>query len=527
VFPKENSVRESFRRALTWKELKGPISVTFACAFGMAIALVDRNIFNDDSPFDLKAASVLSAMLLVMDMGSAERFYLSTTYRMLGTLAGMGWGIILAVAEYAVIAAYKADSKPHGGDWRLVVYRVSVVVPTILFSAIAAKRWSKMAYPIVVFAVQTPSILFKKDMADAVSSIVSTVLALSFAAFSIVVFDNMSTDSIIAESNYKAVDGVLSVMELAVKADHSKADDFARYSEQVHKFITQAESAVQTYADWHRVTCRKPPKDYSQISKPLKALFYQAYALYWSHAESFNATTYDAAILFCESEDVYRRHFKASVEDVILGTRAVKQTLESFLLKFYRTSDETFAVFITIVDTCMWDHLYVAQDRIRATYLEKRSECFPSFSQRWNMTHYMRQICLMSLALLEYIKALACVFLEDADKQAIVLRHIEELSDALDDMRKNELVFIRSRSISKTTASEIGSSPAASFMDASPLSSILLPRIVETEPVVESPRADSATPPPRSSSPLQRRLSDPVAGERGGLLSRSQTRGGL
>ena len=528
-YPQSGGFRESLKKVMTWKELKAPMAVTFACAFGMAIALVDRSIFNFDSPFDLKASSVLSAILLVMDMGSAEKFYVSTSYRMIGTLAGMCVGLLLALAEGAIISGYKDHRKWHQEDWKIIVYRTSVLVPLIFASTLVMKRWSKIAYPVVVFAVQTPSVLFKKDMADAVSSIVSTVVALSFAALSIVVFDNMSTESIISESNYKAVEGVLSVMELSMKADHAKSDEFRKYSEQVHKFISQAESAAATYSDWRKVTCRKLDKDYSGLTKPLKALFYQAYSLFWSHAESFKATEYDAAILFCESDEIYRRFFKESVEEVIAAIRETRERFDKFLIRKYHTSEETFATFLGIVDGLLWDRLYVAQDQIRATYLDKRMECFPTFAQRWNMTHYMRQLCLMSLALLEYVKALAEIFLEDVDKQAVLFRHIEELADALDEMRKNELVFLRIRTTSKTTnSSEGGGSPAASFIEPSPTSTAL-PMIEERPPeTILPPRTPS--PPveaPPASPTLQRRLSDPLAGEKTALLARSQTKGGL
>jgi hypothetical protein len=96
----------------------------------------------------------------------------------------------------------------------------------------------------------------------------------------------------------------------------------------------------------------------------------------------------------------------------------------------------------------MWNGLYQIQETMKSHYLEFRGECYSTFAQRWNMTDYLREFAMISLALVEYLRAITLLFLpSDTDDQPMILMRLDELSEALDVLRREEEIqtAVRSR----------------------------------------------------------------------------------
>ena len=443
----------------TWKQLRGPVAVTFACMLGMCLALADEYYFKD-TPFNLSAAGVMGTTLMLMDMSTSEKFYVQTFFRIVATVGGIGLGMSLAYAESFIAHAYKGDQKQlHDDDWKLILYRSSTLIPLVFICTLMMKIFPKYSYPFVVFAVQTPAALFAANVKEAVGLGLSALCAVLVAIIAIVTFENFTTDSLLMDTNNRAIQGVLAITQFALRGDSSS--DFLQNSETVHKSINSAESSIATYNQWRRITCRSVAHDYMQLIKPMKPLFYQAYSVYWGNVESFRASDYHSDYLFCDTKEQFQTYFKPHVDAIHKAIDGIRDELGQFYAHMYHDDDEVVTMLERIIDAFLWNGLCAVQEELKANYLEYRDECYSSFAQRWNMTDYLREFAMITLALVEYLRSIASLFIstESGDKQAVIFMRLDELSEALDDLRREELVQKSIRTRANSSAGGGGSPP--------------------------------------------------------------------
>jgi hypothetical protein len=445
-----------------WRELQGPVSVTFACSIGMLLAFLDEKFLR--SPMKIEATAVISSILLVMEKGSAERFYITVTYRILGTLAGMSLGLAFSLVEDDISSSYKdtGNRDRHDDDWKLILFRTSVLVPVILTSTLLMKIFPKYAYPLVIFCVQTATGLFAENLGRATSKFTSSLIAIFIAVISVVTFDNITAERMMIESNSKALDGVLSVMELAVRGDPQKISEFQTYSDQVHKSISSAEASIETYAQWKTIRFKKVFRDFTLLVKPLRSLFYQAYSLFWSNSESFRADKYNPTILFCNSEDLYQKYFAQDIATIELTIFEIKTEFSNFFSKTYHGDEEVYPVLDRLIDGYLNSGLLATQERIRGNYFRFRGQCFSTFVQRCDATDYINELALMTIALTEYIRSFLNLFVINMDRVTAATMKLDELVDELQEMRNTyDPTILKERSDSRVN-SPLGRSPVAS-----------------------------------------------------------------
>lgn len=433
-----------FYSALDWHGLQGPVSVTVAVFFGTALALIDASFF-DFSPFEIEAPSVIASILLIMDKGTSESFYLAVFYRTLATVAGSSVGMLLCLIEEQIAITYKDVSKRaliHDEDWKIIVFRVCLLAPLILTCAMLVKRYRSIGYPLVVFTVKMSAGLFAKSIRASISSTISGVVAVGVAVLSVVVFDNISTEAAVQKSHKKAMDGVLSVIELALEANPEFTNEFELCTDQVHKSITALEATVAVNERWCQVTCRAPPPNQAILIQPLRPLFYEAFSLYWSNVQSYKADAASgASILFCNNSDAFGNYYRPLLTNLLLAVNGIKLELKEFFHKSYHARQDTQAMLERIIEDHLWNGLFLAQQHMRATYSEYKDECFASFSQRCNITDFLRHVSMITLALVEYLRAIAVIHLREGSPFMIqVSGHLNQLSEALDGMRKSEHV---------------------------------------------------------------------------------------
>ena len=436
------AVPKPLRSVLRLSELRGPISITFACTFGLAIALIDQYYY-PKSPIELEAKEVVSSILLVMDLGSAEKFYVSTVFRLMGMIAGIAFGVSIGMVPKLIWPSGLGKDE----EWKIMTYRATIFGAVVLMAMLLMKRYPKYSFPFIIFAIKFPTGLLAKTVKDAISKILSDVAALFIAMLSIVVFERINTTALLTESNGKAISGVLRICELAIDSQEDEVEEFNARSEEVHKIVSQAEASISTYFQWRAMTCRSESrKDFSLIVKPLRPLFYEGYSLFWSNKQSYHCAEYKSEILFCDSFELYELHFRAPRDQLVEALRCIRNEFEVFLSKSYFTQEYSEEMLTRVIQTHLWDGIFVSQQFIRGAYMEHRTDCFSTFAQRWNVTHFMRQISVMSLALVEYVRALSMLFIKDEDKKALMGQHLDELAEALEELRSDEMGGLRGSS---------------------------------------------------------------------------------
>jgi ribosome-associated toxin RatA of RatAB toxin-antitoxin module len=438
--PKINLSPET-KKLFTWKELKAPLSVTFACIVAMLTStLIDY--FKPGLEYKIKTAAVLGTTLLIMgEMGTSEKFYLKSTLRVAGVLMGVSVGLLYALLEdmllrHLEITPGKEAENPNG--WVMIVFRVGLMAPTIFVCCLLMRMFGKYSYAINVLAIHVPAALLAPTTAASIGIGMAAGIAVVSAVLALVLFDKFTTESLLMETNKSCITGVLSVFQLAVSGDPDNLDQFLEHTDAIHKSISSAESAHDTYVQWRQWTCRHVKHDFKALVKPTRPLFYQAYSLYWGNVAAYHATEYRAVILFCNDAESFEKHFKSLVDEMIVSIDKIKEGFSRLYSDPSALNEEAMdLLFDEVITNWLWHGLLRAQEDMKRLYMKNRKTLFSTFGQRWNMTDYLRQIAMMTLALVDYMRAIVTVFQKPA-RQIRLNKLLDEVSDGLDELRREE-----------------------------------------------------------------------------------------
>ena len=438
--PKINLSPET-KKLFTWKELKAPLSVTFAALVGMVAAMI-IDYYKPKWDYQIKTSAVISTTLLIMgEMGTSEKFYLKTTLRVTGVVTGIALGMLYAIFERLLQQGLgimdPKEEAAHKYAWVMLVFRVAIVSPTIFICCVLMKMFGKYAYAINVLAIHCPTALLAKSFEASLGMTMAAIMAVVVSVLSLLLFDKFTTESLLMDTNKKCIMGVLSVFQLAVSGDPENLDQFLTHTDSIHKSITSAESAHDTYTQWRQWTCRSVVHDFKALVKPTRPLFYQAYSLYWGNVAAYHATEYRAVILFCNDTESFERFFKSLVDEMIISIDRSKEALGRLFDNPNMKEEEMDEIFDQIIVNHIWHGLLRAQEEMKKRYMKNRKSIFSTFGQRWNMTDYLRQVAMMTLAMVEYMRAMTDVFQKPA-RRARLLKLLDEVAQALDDLRREE-----------------------------------------------------------------------------------------
>jgi len=428
------------REVFTWKQIRGPLSVTFACLCGLAATQV-MWYYDVPKAMKIKTAAVLSTIILIMEMGTSEKMYIKSTFRVIGVMIGICIGIVFALIESTVQKYLGIQSLGNGTDneWIILLFRVLVLGPSIFIVCILMKLKPTFAYGLNVAAINIPAAMLAKTIWQSLGVFVGVMMAAFLCVASLVIFEKFTTESYQMDTNRVCIHGVLSVFQLALTSDRSNGEKFSKHADQVHKSISAAETAQDTYAQWRRYTCRDVTHDFKALVKPTRPLFYKAYSLYWGNVSAFHADQYRAEWLFCDTAEKYEQLFRAYVDDLVRLIEEIKDDLGLLYSKPNMPQVEKDAIFDRIIVYRLSGRIVPIQEQMKQTYIANRKTCFSSYGQRWNMLDYLRQVGMISMALVEYMIALVKVFQTGESKERF-MKTLDDLEIALDTLRKESEV---------------------------------------------------------------------------------------
>ena len=401
----------------------------------------------------IKTSAVISTTIMIMEMGTSEKVYIKTASRIVGVIAGVILGMTYAVSERS-LASYlnvtppknPADG-PHPREWILILFRVAILVPTIFVSALFMKIKGEYSYGLTTFAVHVGNSFLAQTLEAGLSIAVAALLAVATCVVSLVAFEKFTTATLMMDTNRICIHGVLSVVQLSITSDPETQTQFATHCDSVHKSISSAESAHETYEKWRRWTCRTSVQDFKALVKQARPLYYQAYSLYWGNVSAYHAAEYKSEILFCNELESYLRVFKPLVDELVTVIERIKDSLSDLygVNDKQKSKEEIDSVLKDIIANLLWNGLMRIQQQLKREYLRNRKSCFSTIGQRWNMADYLRQLAMMTLGVVDYVRALINIFQKD-DRQIRLNGLLDELAIALDGLRKEE----ESTAISRT-----------------------------------------------------------------------------
>ena len=422
-------------------EWTGPLSVTVACLVAMCI-VSSIEYFKPGRYLPMDAAGCVGTVLLIMDMGTTERLYIMTTLRVCGTIVGVTIGILLALTEKQIQSHYREAGQlehrvlgVHDLDWVIILYRIVTVGPLVFMAAVMMKRFPKYASAFLVLSIQCLAGLLAKNLRGSIAVATGGILGSVAAILSVILVTRFNSKCLLKANAQVLLDEILEITQMAIKADSQHLSEFTAHAQSIHKIISHNDSAYDTYAQWRVWTRRECDPNLKVLISAARPLFYQSYALYWSNVASFHAEAYNARNMFCDNQAMFQAHFQQSAFDLV----AVLANLKTSLATIHEAdSPESIA---EIFDTVLSEHLQTGlchvQDQMSQVFMFNRNTCFSTNAQKWNMTDYLRQLAMISLAMIEYIKAMVCVFETGINQLAHVSR-LEMIAEDIDRIRRQD-----------------------------------------------------------------------------------------
>jgi len=424
------------KEVFTWKQIRGPLSVTFASLGGMILTQLFW-FYNIPSSFTIRTKDVLSTIVMTMEMATSENFYIKSSYRIVGVLVGICIGMIYALIEQVIQRYLGIEKLGKGSDneWIILIYRILILGPTIFIICILMKLKPTYERAFNILAINIPAAMLAADIYESLGMFSAVGIAVVLAVLSIFLFEKFTTESYLMDTNRVCIHGVLSVVQLALTGDPADAEKFTKHSDSVHKNISAAESAQKTYTQWRSYTCRTVDHDFKKLVDPTRPLYYQAYSLYWGNVSAFHAETYKANMLFCDTREKYDALFRGSIEDHVRLIEDIKVNLGKLYTQRNLTRDEMSALFDSIVVSGLLNGSVRIQESLKRSYLLNRKTCFSTYGQRWNMLDFLRQLSMITLAFVDYMRGMVTIF-QDGDDETRLIQLLNEVADALDKLRK-------------------------------------------------------------------------------------------
>jgi hypothetical protein len=131
------------------------------------------------------------------------------------------------------------------------------------------------------------------------------------------------------------------------------------------------------------------------------------------------------------------------VDDLVRLIEEIKDDLGLLYSKPNMPQVEKDAIFDRIIVYRLSGRIVPIQEQMKQTYIANRKTCFSTYGQRWNMLDYLRQVGMISMALVEYMIALVKVFQTGESKERF-MKTLDDLEIALDTLRKESEVSVTS-----------------------------------------------------------------------------------
>ena len=420
-----------WRDYLGWNFLKDPFAICTAVVAAVLIAILS-NSFDPSNTFNL--VWILTTVLLVMIVGSAERILVESIFRMIGTLLGVGLGALIAFGHGQMLN--------HGASSvSLYAYQLSLQVIIIFTVAVLSKAFRVVAEIIYFTGLTATIMVFAPDLAIAYQRILSILLAIGASLLCTVSFHYTMAQELLFKEHKTVAANVLQLTEFAIISELSEKHDFDQSASIIRASLISSSVVWGAYRKWRFLTLRKPIYDFAAVTQALRPLYYEVFSLYWSHIET-TLRPGDARILYCDTEGDYEVLFKPLVHSIIEGVREVKACLAEIIEPYGITNAFRRSVFHRLTNIIV-SSFFLNLELLNMRYIDNRLLCYSSRSQRWNMCDYMISLTCVLMELTEYLKQLVLLFAKEdiAHYEDIVIR-LSHLKDQLNTLKYGSRIMI-------------------------------------------------------------------------------------
>jgi hypothetical protein len=414
---------EGAKYFVSWNFLKDPIAVCIAAVIPLIVA-VSINQFDVRTTFNYVYIS--TTVLLIMLFGTAEKILVSTVYRVVGTLFGVGVGILLAFGHGELV-------KRGANHISLYVYQLVFFIFIVFLVAFLTRLFPHYYDMFLLFAVSVATLIFSADLTVAYSRTLSVLIAAVSAALCTIIFQYTRADHMLFKEHRDAAANLFELCEYAISSEHREKHEFDHRTHQMRMNLNTADMVWDAYETWYRITCRKPKYDFDTLSHALRPLYYEVFSLYWSHVET-NLRPRDATRLYCDSDEDYNALFRPLIQGIVDGIRQYRSRVNEVLNP--TCTHESRRHHLEFIIGIIGGRFYTNLQLMNIRYLENRLIAYSTRIQRWNMTDYMVTVACVIMELVDYTRSIVELFskvepvieyMDQIDRLAVLRNRINEL----------------------------------------------------------------------------------------------------
>ena len=416
-----------------WNTIKRP----FAAAIGVVIGAVCALTVTDAGIVVIDPSSIVFVTVLLVDMSSSESFYITATFRLLGTLLGLAVGAIVSFANNAIY-----DDGEH--KWGMRSFQIVVMAVCVFIPFYIEQQYPKYAYASIIFVFNVTALIFSgTSKAITIAVIASLLGGIVIATVVMWIFNYESAEVPLLRDHLKLVRHSLTMVKISVRANPRYRDDYFRILDETKAAFDTNIDNITNYNRWLRWTRRKPQSNFVAMTQALRPLFHQTASMFWSLCRErtvpFDEMSFrDARYFYCLTSEQYFEFFHDFVTALVdsidrIDTR-LTVVLKSHPHKLLGTITKSILgkqAHSEVTDHVSALRLILKDDvttilrtlvRMKYRYASRKATTHPNFSQQWLFSDYIFQINLVLIELLEYLQLIIETVVVDPEKVSSLSR---------------------------------------------------------------------------------------------------------
>jgi hypothetical protein len=427
---------------ISWFKLRKPLAATLA----IVIATICTLIAAYYELVTVDPGNLVFMTVLLVDLGSAETFYVTAFFRIIGVLLGLGVGAGISFISNALRASDVSYVEIN-------TFRVSMLAIVIFIPLMVDVTYPKYSYASIMFVYTVTSLIFSGlSNADTIATIVALVGGIVIAFVIMLIFGYESAEALLLSDHQKLISKVCLMMKISVRANPTFRDEYFKTLDETKQSFSTNIDSINNYERWMRWTRRIPPFNFVLLTQSLRPLYHQTASLFWSLCRdrliSAGPTT-DPIHLYCSTAELYFDHYHQfvvaiveSIENMEKRFGQIFETHPSHILQKILKHGKTISLSVKqrvrslsssssphhshkhgpslIINRILHEDIEAGflknWSSMKMTFYEHRLTSHSQFSQRWLMSDYMYQLLVVLVELLDYLGVVTDTVVRNDDK---------------------------------------------------------------------------------------------------------------
>ena len=422
-----------------------------AAAIGVTIGGVCALLVTQAGVVTLDPSSIVFVTVLLVDITSAEAFYITAAFRILGTLIGLAGGAIVSFASNAIVA------QAGGKGWEVYSFQLACVAIFVFSAFYVDFNYPKYGYFSIIFVFTSTALVFSGTSNAVTIATVAAVIGGCIIATTVMwIFSYESAEATLLRRHQTLLCQIIDMVKWSVRANPRYREDYLQILDETKTAFDTNADYIANYNRWMKWTCRKPLFDFIALTSALRPLYNQTAAFFWAVCRervvgSVANQHLDARYLFCLTTEHYFEFFHHFVTEMVEALDSMQgkvakifsqhphellgklARVKSMVLGADHDQDEKQKATVDAVDifkSIMKDDMVKALKsivRMKYRYGASKASIHPTFPQQWLFSDYIYQITLVLVDLLEYLKVALDTAVPDMEARAMLHRKLRVL----------------------------------------------------------------------------------------------------